>query len=308
MTLINNSIANVAFAAIFLHQAKNIEVRGNTTYNAHIGLLVDRDNTADHTTGINVHKNTFVGISSGTVNTLPDQISLWFKTAWTTAGDIQAFGTVDSNYYARPIDDNNTIMGTVYGVADTYYTLSSWQSYSGYDTHSNKSPKTITDQGDLIFVYNYSASSAAQSLGYQYIDIANTAYNSGSVTLAPYSSKVLIKNGALAAAPTISLSGDQTITVDNTTIFSTATWASGHSGTYQWTKISGPGTTIIGSPTSANTSVSNLQTGSYVFRCTITQDDGQTAFAEVTIDVSIPIVITPGDQLILKTKIKLINN
>gem|GEM_PF-1823848 len=90
------------------------------------------------------------------------------------------------------------------------------------------------------------------------------------------------------AAPTISISGNQTITVDNTSVSAVATWASGHTGTYAWTKISGPGTTTIGSPTSASTTVMGLQTGTYVLRCTVTQDDSQSTYAEVTITVNIP--------------------
>jgi hypothetical protein len=109
------------------------------------------------------------------------------------------------------------------------------------------------------------------------------------------------------AAPTISLSGDQTITDDHTTLFATPAWASGHNGSVSWTKISGPGTTTI-TPSGYNATVSNLQTGTYVFRCTLTQDDGQTVYGDVTVNVTIPIVITPGDKLILKTKYKFIND
>jgi hypothetical protein len=91
------------------------------------------------------------------------------------------------------------------------------------------------------------------------------------------------------AAPTISISGTQSITVDHTSVSAVATWASGHTGTYAWSKISGPGSTTIGSPSSASTTVSGLQTGTYIFRCTITQDDSQTAYKEVTVTVSISV-------------------
>jgi parallel beta-helix repeat protein len=90
------------------------------------------------------------------------------------------------------------------------------------------------------------------------------------------------------AAPTISLSGDQTITDDHTTLFATPVWASEHNGSVLWTKISGPGATTI-APSGYNATVSNLQTGTYVFRCTAIQDDGQSVYKEVTITVSINI-------------------
>lgn len=287
MTLLNNSIANVAFAAIFLHQAKDIEVRGNTTFNAHIGLLVDRDNTTEHTTGINVKNNVFVGNSTGSMNTLADQISMWFKTKY-TGDDITTFGTVDSNYYARPIDDNNTLMGTVYDVADTYYTLSSWQSYTGYDAHSNSSPKDVVSPDSVSFIYNATSEAVTSDLPHKYLDAAANVYN-GSITLAPYTGAVLIQDGSSTsvAAPTVSMSGPQNITADNTSIYAVPSYASGHSGTVAWTKVSGPGTTIIGSPTATSTTVSNLENGDYVFQCEVTQDGGQTVTGTVAIHVSI---------------------
>jgi hypothetical protein len=98
-----------------------------------------------------------------------------------------------------------------------------------------------------------------------------------------------------ADPPTISLSGDQTIIVDHTTLFATPVWASGHSGTVLWTKISGPGTTTIGSPTANSTTVSGLQTGTYVFRVTVTQDDGQTTYSEITVTVNLP--VTPPQSV-----------
>jgi hypothetical protein len=306
MTLLNNSIANIPFAAIFLHEAKNIDVRSNTTFNAHIGLLVDRDNTTDHTIGINVHKNTFIGNNTGSMNTLPDQISLWFKTSWTTAGDIAAFGTCDSNIIARPIDDNNTIMGTVYGVADTYYTLSSWYSYSGFEQHSTKSPKTASSPDSVSFVYNSTGSAITSTLPYKYLDVAGNTFD-GVITLQPFTSNVLIQNGSkTVAAPTISMSGNQpNVTVDNTSVSAVGTPASGQTITgYQWTLISGAAVTF-GTPNSASTTVTGLTTGTYVLRCTVTQSDGQTAYGEVTVTVNIP--APPNAYIKLRLPTKFVN-
>jgi hypothetical protein len=290
MTLLNNSIAHVAFASIFLHKAKNIEVRGNTTFDSHIGLLVDRDDDTAHTTGLNIKHNVFVGNNTGTMNTIPDQISLWFKTGWTTTGDIANFGLCDSNIIARPISDNNTIIGTVYGVADTYYTLSSWQTYSGFDIHSSKSPKTVTSPDSVSFVYNSTGAATTTTLPYKYLDVANNTYD-GSITLQPYTSSVLIQNGTKTGAPTISMSGSQSITIDSTTISAVATPVSGHTITsYSWTKLSGPTAGTIVSPSSNSTTVTSLVNGTYQYQCVATQDDGQTATGTVTVVVNIPAI------------------
>jgi hypothetical protein len=119
--------------------------------------------------------------------------------------------------------------------------------------------------------------------------------------------QVIVDIDETIAAPTISLSGDQSISETSTTVFATPVWASEHSGTVAWTKISG-GSATIESPTSTSTIISGLSTGTYVFRCTATQDDGQVVYGDVMVNVTIPIVITPGDKLILKTKYKFIND
>jgi hypothetical protein len=230
-----------------------------------------------------------VGNNTGTINTIPDQISLWFKTGWTTTGDIANFGLCDSNIIARPISDNNTIIGTVYGVADTYYTLSTWQTYSGFDLHSTKSPKTVSSPDSVSFVYNATGTATTTALPYKYLDVANTTYD-GSITLQPYTSAVLIQNGSKTnAAPTISISADQSITVSNTSVSAVGTAASGETITsYSWTVISG--TATFSSTSSSSPTVTGLSNGVNKLRCTVTQTDGQTAFADVTVVVNIPAI------------------
>src|SRR6185312_4399771 len=92
------------------------------------------------------------------------------------------------------------------------------------------------------------------------------------------------------APPTISVSGNQpNVTVSNTSVSAVGTPASGQTITgYQWTKTSGAAVTF-GSATSSSTTVTGLTTGTYVLRCTVTQSDGQTAYGDVTITVTLPI-------------------
>lgn len=109
-----------------------------------------------------------------------------------------------------------------------------------------------------------------------------------------------------APHPTISLSGDQSISETSATVFATPVWASGHSGTVTWSKIGGSGTPTI-TPSGYNAAVSGLQTGSYVFRCTATQDDGQSTYAEVMVNVSISNPVPPTGVIIFRTPHKFIN-
>lgn len=107
-----------------------------------------------------------------------------------------------------------------------------------------------------------------------------------------------------STAPTISMSANQNITVNNTSISAVGTPASGHTITsYQWSQTQG--TATIGSPTSASTTVSNLSSGINKFQCTVTQDDGQTASGTVTIAVNIP--VAPTSYIKFRTPHKFIN-
>ena len=91
------------------------------------------------------------------------------------------------------------------------------------------------------------------------------------------------------AAPTLSISGDQIITVDHTGVSASATWASGHGGSYLWTKTSGASVTITNS-TSSSATISGLVTGEYDIQCKATQDDGQFVTHTVHISVTLPAV------------------
>lgn len=59
----------------------------------------------------------------------------------------------------------------------------------------------------------------------------------------------------------------------------------GQIGSVNWSRITGPSTAIINSPSTLETNVDFTEAGSYVFRCTVTDEDGGTAFGEVTVTV-----------------------
>ncbi len=101
------------------------------------------------------------------------------------------FGTADSNYYASA-NDNNLSIKTAILFKATNRTLTQWKNYSGSDAHSLPSPKTIKNINDSRFEYNATSSPKTIALNANYIDVRGNVYNK-SITLAPYTSVVLIK-------------------------------------------------------------------------------------------------------------------
>jgi len=74
---------------------------------------------------------------------------------------------------------------------------------------------------------------------------------------------------------------------------SSSTDPDGTISTYLWTKISGPSTFNIVSPNTAETSVTSLVEGTYVFRLTVTDNDGAVSTDDVQVIVAPEPVIPP---------------
>jgi hypothetical protein len=108
-------------------------------------------------------------------------------------------------------------------------------------------------------------------------------------------------------APTAVAGADQTITlpVNTVTLNGSGTDADGTISSYTWTKVSGPAGGNITSANTAATDITNLQQGVYVFRLTITDNDGATATNDVQITVNAapvantaPVAVAGADQTI----------
>ncbi|RYZ36819.1 MAG: hypothetical protein EOP49_32260 [Sphingobacteriales bacterium] len=63
----------------------------------------------------------------------------------------------------------------------------------------------------------------------------------------------------------------------------TSTDSDGWVKAFKWTKVSGPSSYLIVSPTSGKTKVTGLVKGTYVFRITVTDNDNKTSTDDVTI-------------------------
>ncbi|MDE3183782.1 MAG: right-handed parallel beta-helix repeat-containing protein [Bacteroidota bacterium] len=194
VTISNNSVANSSSAGIFIHNGNNINVKNNTVYNSGspgtyvTGSLCLQAGGTSMIRGVTINNNIFVAKTT-------DQICFFYFSP-TDATDMKAFGSSDYNSFVNPLgNDQSIIFQPTFSWPGVVMNLAAWQTYDGQDANSTTTPKTISSAADERFEYNPTSSSKTIALDANYIDSKWNNYN-GSITLAPYSSAVLIKNGA----------------------------------------------------------------------------------------------------------------
>jgi lysophospholipase L1-like esterase len=99
-----------------------------------------------------------------------------------------------------------------------------------------------------------------------------------------------IKSATIVAAnqsPLANAGADKTITLpaNSVTLSGSGSDPDGSIASYAWSKVSG-GAATINSPSTASTTVSGLAQGSYIFRLTVTDNAGATAFDDVLVTVN----------------------
>jgi parallel beta-helix repeat protein len=147
-----NTIANGDWAGIFMHNAHTSQINNNIIYNHRYQMHVSQYAVA--TRNMTQTGNQYISKQA-------------FQEVWyyrTFVGDSPAnMGISNSNYFARPIDDNKVIHCDFYqsgGAGTQFYTLDQWKSAFRLDAVSHKSPITykanINDS--TRFEFNASAS------------------------------------------------------------------------------------------------------------------------------------------------------
>ncbi len=259
---INNTIAN-ARLGLFLNGAHESTISGNTIYNCSRGLYILNYQPSTGIANLTVNNNILASKDVG-------QYSAYFEPSGT---NMPSSFSANNNVYARPLDDTRTIWQDVNGT-NVYRTLAEWKTASGQDVNSQKSPMAVTTAYDLRFVYNETAVSKTISLGANYLDLKNIAYP-GTITLAPYSSAVLIKNDATNVLPVADAGIDQVISLPTTVILpGTGIDHDGFISAYSWTKISGPVNGVITGGATNTASVTGMIAGIYKFELRVTDNRG----------------------------------
>ena len=204
ITVTNNSVANCRGSGLYTSNCNHITLQNNTCYNNQWAMAFLEWGSSDVVLNNTMEDNIFFAKGS-------TDLTLEFESQ---SGTIGSFGTADRNYYARPIDDNSTIYTYEGGIPiNTFRTLASWQSYTGEDANSHKSPISLTNTNDIRFEYNASKTNKVIVLSQPMIDVKGLKYVN-SITLLPFTSVVLMvdPNPAQPVIPIYTSS-----TVENTT-------------------------------------------------------------------------------------------
>lgn len=132
----DNTVFNNHQWGIYLHAVSNDAIVGNTSFDNgscqfimyhNGGQCLFRDNVVKHNTFVSKHPNQLVGQFESNTN------------------DLLQYGTIDSNYYARPFDETATIRGIINWGQGGNYALTDWQNFSGgHDLRSKKGPLTYS--------------------------------------------------------------------------------------------------------------------------------------------------------------------
>ena len=176
-----NTVANNGNSGIKLHKAHDNTITDNTTFNCQRGIDY-LNSSGSNIRNISLRRNIFFAKSE-------TQYASVFSSV---ADDIALFGTADSNFYARPTDDNLSFSVTQPSSGWQQKTLATWQSFTGQDAHSRKSPIVTTDVNDIRFEFNATKAVKTIALDAKYMCLDGKIVE-GYITLQPYCSIILMK-------------------------------------------------------------------------------------------------------------------
>lgn len=181
ITVKNNSVTNCTGPGLHIHSQSADTIFNNTIFNCGDGVFLQNTSGNNDSHDVVMYNNLFVAKTA-------TQKTLRFYSDY--AGYASSWPTYSfyNNTYARPIDD----------AASLYYlgaakTLAQWQTFTGQDASSTKSPYSIESETDLHLAYNNDTIAKPIAIPFRAKDMAGTYYAT-SITLQPFTSKILFRD------------------------------------------------------------------------------------------------------------------
>lgn len=258
-----NTVYNVSDMAMLLNGVSNIKFSSNTFY-APITRHICFSESSSHP----LIRNNSVSNNIFFTKSVTEEFIL----RKSQTSDINLFATISGNYYARLSDANTATIHTKVKAYDANAKFKDYSTPVRYEFNATKVAKTI-------------------ALDATYADAKNVTY-SGSITLQPYSSVVLVRTGAVTnVAPTVSITSPAAnasfAAPASVTFNATATDANGTVSKVAFYN----GTTLLGTDTTSPYSFTwkNVAAGNYTITAKAT-DNGSlvTTSAPVSISVYTP--------------------
>lgn len=265
----NNTIAGCNNQGVYIHSSYAINITNNTMFNnlRQLSMVEDQD-----------HAKIRNCVISGNIifSKLTSQSIFYIRSYY---NDVHYFGKFSGNYYARPSDDKNQSTLDQIHSFDTYATL-----------------KTYT--APVRFEYNGTQVSKTIALDADYADAKNTKY-SGSITLQPFTSVVLIKTGTTTStSPSVSITSPAAnASYASPAIVNITATASDPNGTISKVDFY-VGNTFVGTDNASPYSYTwnSASAGNYTITAKATDNSGN-----VTTSAGVPISITSSSSFPIVT-------
>ena len=179
----NNTVAGCV-SGLWQNAGNKNEWRGNVCYDNLSGVCFQQDASIDgYVTNLRFVEN-LVYATLG-------QTTLKLRSGYATT--INSFGTMNGNVIMRPVSNTDHYYRSEQGFSrNTTNTLTKWRAATGYESVTRDAVAGTLASGEL-FLYNPSSSPIRKNFFGTYVDALTQTRYSGGVTLAPYSSMVLMK-------------------------------------------------------------------------------------------------------------------
>jgi hypothetical protein len=170
-----NTVFNASDMAMLLNGVKNIKISGNTFYAPAARHIVMDERLNHPTIRNNSTSNNIMFVKN---------VSEVYILRRSESSSTDLFGTISGNYYARPMDANTATVKTKVKAYDAYPRFKDYTTAVRFEFNATKVAKTI-------------------ALDATYTDAKSINY-SGSITLQPYTSAILIRTGSITNVATTS--------------------------------------------------------------------------------------------------------